>query len=199
MEEIFNNLIKNHVAPFLKTSGFKKQKNHFYQKKGDFTFSFSFSIDPEFTENGAYFYLFCGISSDAFEQMSGRQPKLIPKAYDNIFQHGFNEITGDENDRFLLENSSDLTVSAKEIIGKIKKVMEFYATITSLEILMDHCLDRNYLVHHEDQFRYLAIISDEEKSAAYLIKIKAKLDKISENAYQFYAEKLENFKVKYAK
>jgi hypothetical protein len=197
MEEILNELINIHIAPFLKTQGFKKKKHYFHKTDSDFTFSINFPVDREYTENGAFVWMICGIYSAEFERMMGREINVKPKGYDNIFSHNFSIITGIGDGRFLIEKTSDLDILGKEIIAILEKIIAFYSTITSLEVLMNHCLEHNYLVHHEDLFRYLAMIKDEEKSAKYLSKIKEKLYQISERAYANYAQKLEKFKAEY--
>jgi Domain of unknown function (DUF4304) len=198
MEENLIELINTAIAPFLKSHGFKKQKQYFYKTDRDFTFSINFPVDREYTENGAYVWLICGIYSAEFEGMMGREIKEKPKGYDNIFSHNYSTITGNGDDRFLIEKTSDLAILGKEMIDILEKIMIFYPTITSLDVLMNHCLEHNYLVHHDDQLRYLAMKKDEEKSAKYLSKIKEKLYQISERAYAVYAQKLEKLKAEYS-
>lgn len=197
MEEILNELIKIYVAPFLKSYGFKKKKHYFYKTDNDFTFSINFPVDREYTENGAFVWLICGIYSAEFESMMGREVKPKPIGYDNIFSHNFGTIIGKADDRLLVEKTSDLAILGKEMIDILEKIMVFYSTINSLDDLMNLCLEHNYLVHHEELLRYLAIIKDETKSAKYLAKIKEKLYQIAENAYAKYAQKLETLKLEY--
>ncbi len=198
MEEKLNELINTIIAPFLKSHGFKKQKQYFYKTDSDFTFSINFPVDREYTENGAYVWLICGIYSAEFEGMMGRKIKPKSRGYDNIFSHNFSTITGTGDERLLIEKTSDLDVLGKEMIDILDKIMAFYSTITTLDVLMNHCLEHNYLVHHEDQLRYLAMIKNEEKSEKYLEKIKDKLYQISERAYAVYSQKLEKFKAEYS-
>ncbi len=197
MEEKLNELIKLYVAPFLKSHGFKKQKHYFHKTDNDFTFSINFPVDREYTENGAFVWLVCGIYSAEFEGMMGKEIKPKPIGYDNIFSHNFSTIIDKTDDRLLVEKISDLAVLGKEVIDILEKIMVFYSTINSLDDLMNNCLEHNYLVHHEEQLRYLAIIKDEEKMVKYLAKIKEKLYQIAENAYAKYAQRLENLKLKY--
>jgi Domain of unknown function (DUF4304) len=197
MEEKLNELITTLITPFLKSHGFKKQKHYFHKTDRYFTFSINFPVDREYTENGAFVWLICGIYSAEFEGMMGRGIKSKPIGYDNIFSHNYSTITGKDDDRFLIEKTSDLDILGKEMIDILEKIMAFFSTINSLDGLMNHCLEHNYLVHHEDQLRYLAMIKDEEKSGKYLGKIKEKLYQISEKAYSVYAQKLEKFKAEY--
>jgi hypothetical protein len=141
--------------------------------------------------------MICGIYSAEFERMVGREINAKPKGYDNIFSHNFSIITEIGNGRFLIEKGSDLKVLGKEIIEILEKSIAFFSTITTLEVLMNHSLEHNYLVHHEDQMRYLVIIKNEEKTAKYLAKIKEKLYQISERAYANYVQKFEQLKTEY--
>jgi plasmid stabilization system protein ParE len=63
---------------------------------------------------------------------------------------------------------------------------------------MDYCLEHNELVHHEDIMRYLAIKKDDAKMEKYLVKVREKLQKISDNAYSFYVQKSLKLKAEYA-
>jgi hypothetical protein len=197
MEELLNELINIQIAPFLKSQGFKKQKHYFHKSDSDFTFSINFPVDREYTDNGAFVWMICGIYSAEFERMIGREINTKPKGYDNIFSHNFSIITEVGDGRFLIEKGSDLKVLGKEIIEILEKSIAFFSTITNLDELMNHCLEHNYLVHHEDLFRYLAIKKDEEKTAKYLAKIKEKLHQISERAYSNYVQKFEQLKTEY--
>jgi hypothetical protein len=97
----------------------------------------------------------------------------------------------------LIEKDSDLKVLGKEINAILEKIIAFFSTISTIEVLMNHSLEHNYLVHHEDQLRYLAMIKDEEKTTKYLAKIKEKLYQISERAYGSYVQKFEKLKEEY--
>ncbi len=198
MEEKLNELINIVIAPFLKSHGFKKQKQYFHKTDRDFTFSINFPVDREYTENGAYVWMICGIYSAEFEGMMGREIKLKPRGYDNIFSHNFSTITGTGDERLLIEKTSDLEVLGKEMIEILDKIMAFYSTITTLDVFINHCLTQNYLVHHEDLLRYLAIKNDENLTAFYFTKIKERLQRIADNAFEAYQKKSEKLRAEYA-
>jgi hypothetical protein len=198
MEIALKEILKIYISPFLKTNGFKKKGNSFYKKQNDLTYSISFPVDREYTENGAYFYMNCGIYSDAFEQLMGRAIKDFPKGYDNIHSVNFADITTSKNDRFLLETTTDFNVLSNEIKENIVKILTFFEKINNLETLMNHCLEHNFLVHYEDLMRYLAILKDDEKTQNYLLKIKEKLYSISDKALFFYTKKMQDLKAEYS-
>lgn len=126
--------------------------------------------------------------------MMGREIKLMPKGYDNILSHNFSTITGIEDDRFLIEKTTDLNILEKEMLVVLRKIMAFYSAITSLDLLINHCLEHNYLVHHEDLLRYLAIKKDEKLTAFYFSKIKERLQGIADRAFESYQKRFEDFK-----
>jgi hypothetical protein len=197
MELALKEVIKMHIHPLLKDKGFKKKGNYFYKKNDGFIYAIYFPIDREYTENGAYFTVQFGIYSEALEEKLGREIKAFPKGYDfilnsNVLTHG-----GNENERYLLENMTNLDIFGKKMQDDLLQILAFFNQITSLETLMDYCLEHNYLVHHEDLMRYLVLQHDEEKTQKYMLKIKEKLDSIAANALRRYTEKMEQLKAEY--
>jgi Domain of unknown function (DUF4304) len=198
MELALKEVIKNHIQPFLKANGFKKKGIYFYKENENFVYAFYFPIDREYTENGAYFTVQCGIYSEALETMLGREIQAFPKGYDFILNECVLTQIRDKNERYLLENTTNLDEFGKKMQDDMLQILVFFNQITALETLMDYCLEHNYLVHHEDLMRYLAIKNDDEKTAKYLAKIKEKLYKIADNAYAHYVQKSLKLKAEYA-
>jgi hypothetical protein len=56
------------------------------------------------------------------------------------------------------------------------------------------CIKENYLVHHEDLFKYLVITKDDKRLQRYLKFVKQRLIEISERAYTAYLQKVEDLK-----
>jgi hypothetical protein len=198
MELALKEVIKNDIQPVLKKMGFSKKANYFYKKKDGFIYAIWFPIDREYTENGAYFTVQFGIYSEALETMLGREIKAFPKGYDFILNVSVLTHICDENERYLLENTTNMEVFGKKIQDDLLQILVLFNHITTLKTLMDYCLEHNYLVHYEDLMRYLVLKNDDEKTAKYLSKIKEKLYKISDNAYAFYVQKSLKLKAEYA-
>jgi hypothetical protein len=198
MELILKEVIKTHIQPFLKANDFKKKNNYFYKKDNGFIYTIYFPIDREYTENGAYFTVQFGIYSEALEVMLGREVQAFPKGYDFILNENVLRFCEKENDRYLLENTTDLEDFGTKMQNDLLHVVIFSHITTTLETLMDYCLERNYLVHYEDLMRYLAIKQDDEKMDKYLVKIKEKLYQISDNAHAHYVQKSLKLKAEYA-
>jgi hypothetical protein len=197
MELALKEVIKMHIHPLLKDKGFKKKGNYFYKKNDGFIYAIYFPIDREYTENGAYFTVQFGIYSEALEVKLGREIKAFPIGYDFILNESVLTHICDKNERYLLENTTDLDTFGKKMYNDLLQILVFFNQIISLETLMDYCLEHNYLVHHEDLMRYLVIQHDDEKTQKYMLKIKEKLDSIAANALRRYTEKLEQLKAEY--
>jgi Domain of unknown function (DUF4304) len=197
MELALKEVIKNDIQPVLKEMGFSKKANYFYKKKDGFIYAIWVPIDREYTENGAYFTVQFGIYSEALEMMLGREIKAFPKGYDFILNENVLRYCGKENERYLLENTTNLTVFGENMLDDLLQILVFLNQTTTMKAFMDYCLEHNYLVHYEDLMRYLAIIKDDKKMKKYLSKIKEKLYKISDNAYAFYVQKSLKLKAEY--
>ncbi len=194
MELALKEVLKTHIQPLLKANGFKKKGNYFYKKNSAFIYAFYVPIDREYTENGAYFTVQFGIYSEALESLLGREIKAFPKGYDFILNENILTHCEGENWRYLLESTTNLTIFGKKMQDNIVQTLTFFNHITTLETFIDYCLTHNYLVHHEDLMRYLAIKKDAKKSAFYLSKIKAKLQQIADNAYAKYVKRMDDLK-----
>ncbi|MFM2269277.1 MAG: hypothetical protein RL757_2718 [Bacteroidota bacterium] len=189
MELLLKEILTTHIQPMLKAKGFKKKANYFYQKKEGFICAFFISIDREYTENGAYFTMQFGMYSEALETMLGRATKPFPKGYDFVLNENVLLPIDDENARYLLENTTNIALFVEKMKADLTNVLARFEDISTVSALMDYCLEHNYLVHHDDIMRYLAIEKEEEKMEKYLQKIKEKLYKIAERAYVFYVQK----------
>jgi Domain of unknown function (DUF4304) len=198
MELALKEVIKKDIQPVLKEMGFSKKANYFYKKKDGFIYAIWFPIDREYTENGAYFTVQFGIYSEVLETMLGREIQPFPKGYDFILNESVLTHICDKDDRYLLENTTNLDVFGKKMQDDLLQILVLFNHITTLKSVMNYCLEHNDLVHHEDLMRYLAITKDEKKMKKYLSKIKEKLYKIADNAHAFYVQKSLKLKAEYA-
>jgi Domain of unknown function (DUF4304) len=197
MELALKEVIKNHIQPFLKANGFAKKGNYFYKKRDAFVFAFYVSVDREYTENGAYFGVQFGIYTEELETLLDREIQAFPKGYDFILNESVLTHIFDNDERYLIDNTTNLADFGQQMQNDFKQILVFLDRFSTLEILMDYCLEHNYLVHYEDLMRYLVIKHENEKMENYLIKIKEKLYMISERAHAFYVQKSLKLKAEY--
>jgi Domain of unknown function (DUF4304) len=197
MELALKEVIKTHIQPVLKEMGFKKKGNYFYKKSNDFIYAFYFPIDREYTENGAYFTVQFGIYSEALETMLGREIQAFPKGYDFILNESVLTHICDKDDRYLLENTTNLDDFGRKMQDDFLQILVLFNHLTTLKSLMDYCLEHNYLVHYEDLMRYLVIKKEDRKMKKYLSKIKEKLYSRAEKAHAFYVQKSLKLKAEY--
>lgn len=197
MELLLKEVLKNHIQPVLKDVGFKKKGRYFYKKSGDLIYAFFVSVDREYTDNGAYFTMQCGIYSEALETLLGRDVKAFPQGYDFILNANVLTFSHRKDERYLLESTTILDDFGEKMLDDVLQVLVFFNHTTTLKSMMDYCLEHNYLVHYEDLMRYLAIKQDDKKRVKYLAKIKKKLYEISDRAYDFYVQKSLKLKEEY--
>jgi Domain of unknown function (DUF4304) len=197
MDEILKNILKNHLSPFLRSHGFKRRGNRFYRKDGDFTITFALAVDREYTETGAFFFFLCGVYSDQLAQLLGEEIKQYPDGYDHIFNHSILEINGEKEKEFHANRNGENDETVQQIKEYLQKTLDFVIKFKTLDDLMDYCLEHNQLVHHQEIMRYLAIVKDETRQKAYLVRIKEKLQQITDDAYAKYVEKMEGYRKQY--
>jgi Domain of unknown function (DUF4304) len=197
MDEILKNILKNHLSPFLRSHGFKRRGNRFYRKNGDFTITFALAVDREYTDTGAFFYFLCGVYSDQLAQLLGEEIKQYPDGYDHIFNHSILEINGEKEKEFHANKNGENDETVQQIKEYLQKTLDFVAKLKTLDDLMDYCLEHNQLVHHKEIMRYLAFVKDETRQKAYLVRIKEKLQQITDDAYAKYVEKMEGYRKQY--
>lgn len=196
MTEAIKRFIKIYLTPILKTHGFKRRGNRFYKKNDDLTFSISLHIDREYVESGAFFYITVGIYSDKFETLMKRELNRFPIGYDNLYQGNTRDLLGLETNEatFHVNRSGENDELLQRIKETVERVMLILSKIDSFDSFVLHCLQHNYLVHHEDLLRYLAAKNDDELTAFYFGKIKERLQKITDDAYVCYVQKFESFR-----
>jgi Domain of unknown function (DUF4304) len=197
MDEILKNILKNHLSPFLRSHGFKRRGNRFYRKDGDFTITFALAVDREYTETGAFFFFLCGVYSDQLAQLLGEEIKQFPDGYDHIFNHSILEINGEKEKEFHANRNGENDETVQQIKEYLQKTLDFVAKFKTLDDLMDYCLEHNQLVHHQEIMRYLAIVKDETRQKAYLVRIKEKLQQITDDTHAKYVEKMEGYRKQY--
>ncbi len=197
MEKILKQLINNYISPFLRAQGFKRRGNSWYRKNDDFTVSFTMPVDLEYTNEGAIFYLRCGVYSDELATMLGEEIKAFPKGYDYIFHYAIQDIFPPNEDVFHAHRNGENEETIHELKKNITKSLDFIANLKSVDALMDYCAEHNYLVHHDEIMRYFIIKKDEEKLQKYMLKIKEKLQRISDRAFESYTQKSLKLKAEY--
>jgi Domain of unknown function (DUF4304) len=167
--EVFNQMVKEYLAPYFKSKGFKKQNLNFYKEENGLTFLINFQKNSYNSVDYVRFYVNCGIYSEELMQKIGADVLPKPKEYECTFRQRFEQITGNKKQEFELLSSDEKTIRdlANEVIVELEKVLVFYQEIKTLDDFMDICIERNYLNEHIIIFKYLALNHDSKRINKY--------------------------------
>jgi Domain of unknown function (DUF4304) len=168
MQPIFDEIIKESVAPFLKLHGFKKRRLDFYKRENGLVFLINFQKASYNSWDDVMFFINCGIYSETFAEVTSREIIPFPKSYDCLFERRMEAITGLNKTYFRLQDAAQKILMTTEIVEHLEKVLVFYRPFSSLDSLIDHCIEHNGLHRHEKIFRYLSIQKDNTRIALYM-------------------------------
>jgi Domain of unknown function (DUF4304) len=165
---VFDEIIKENIAPFLKKQGFKKQNLNFYKTEGDVIFMFNFQKNTYNSVDYIRFYTNCGIYSQDVALTIGEAVLPNPKEYQCLYNARIDRITGSGNKDFELvssgeKNKNDLAV---KVIAELEAVTDFYKTIKNHDDLLDLCV-REGTYFWRELFQYLALIKDTKRIDEY--------------------------------
>jgi Domain of unknown function (DUF4304) len=159
--EVFNEMVKEYLAPYFKSKGFKKQNLNFYKVENGLTFLINFQKNSYNSVDYVSFFINCGIYCAEFEQIVGAEIIAKPKEYDCLFNERFERITGFSKQEFELLESSDTGKKqlAETIITELDKVLFFFEPLKSVEDLVALCIKRN-TYFYEKVVKYLCLKND---------------------------------------
>jgi hypothetical protein len=167
--EVFNEMVKEYLAPYFKSKGFKKQNLNFYKVENGLTFMINFQKSTSNSIDYVRFYINCGIYSEQIIRTIGNDILPNPKYYDSLFNERFESITGSKKQEFEILSSDEKSkiVLANEVVLELGKVIDFYYSIKSNDDLMDVCIKRGTFFWR-DLFTYLAIKKDIKRLENYV-------------------------------
>lgn len=166
--EVFNEIVKESLAPFLKSKGFKKQNLNFYKVENGVTFMINFQKNTGNSVDYVSFYINCGIYCNEIETLVGETILPNPKEYDCLFNQRFENITGYNEPYFELLESSDAGKKrlAESVINELEKVILFYQNIKNMDDLVDLCVTQGSYFY-EKVFKYLCLKNDMPRLTTY--------------------------------
>lgn len=167
--EVFNEMVKEYLAPYFKSKGFKKQNLNFYKVENGVTFLINFQKSVSNSVDYVRFYINCGIYSAEVIQTIGEPVLPNPKEYECLFNKRFEAITGSEKREFelLISGNAAKKTLANDVIIELEKVMIFYNSIKSHDDLLNLCVEEGTYFWRE-LFTYLAIKKDKKRLDKYV-------------------------------
>jgi hypothetical protein len=168
---LFDEIIKESIAPFLKKQGFKKQNLNFYKKEGEVIFMFNFQKSTSNSVDFVRFYINCGIYSQDVVHTIGEPVLPNPKEYECLYNVRIDRISGSKNKDFELVSSDEKSKSDMviRVISELEAALYFYSSIKNHEGLVDMCIQEGTYFWREF-FQYLVLKEDTKRIKQYAKK-----------------------------
>ncbi len=166
--ELFAEIIKEDIAPFLKKNGFRKKNLYFYKEENGITFLIHFQKNTYNSADFVQFFINCGIDCAEFETFVEEHFLPNPKEYECLFSQRFENITGYKTPYFELLESSDEGKKrlAANVILELEKIILFYQNIKNIDDLVALCIEK-HCFFYEKVVKYLCLKNDMQRLTAY--------------------------------
>lgn len=117
-------IVKDSIAPLLKSIGFKKNGLNFYKEIGDIIQCFNIQQSKWNTAESKSFTINIGLMHKSiFAQLSPREPSKVPKEYECQIRHRLSYLKSERVDWYTLS----MTTSIPELVNEINNDLLDYA------------------------------------------------------------------------
>ncbi|MDR0376535.1 MAG: DUF4304 domain-containing protein [Spirochaetaceae bacterium] len=185
MKELFDDMMKNEITPFLKNYGYKKVKQYFYKTVDDLIFIIHFNLSSRNGWGHTKFYIYGEIYSKEIDRIMGKSGLSEPKndePHYNLKDDCFPKTGYD------IEEGTDIRKIALEIKNGLEHEERFYKTIKTTNDLMELMILENYLHKYMEIFTYLLLKDKNKKLEEYLKRLYDKFGK--ENRWKIFEENM---------
>jgi Domain of unknown function (DUF4304) len=168
VKDIFLEIIKEDVQPFMKQNGFKKQNLNFLKAVNGFTFIVQFQSSGYNSDDFASYYVNCGIYAYVLEHKIGENPINQPKEINCHFRERMERITKNVEKSIEIIESSDLGKQSisKKLLEQLMIVISFFDEIKNMDDFIDICIERGTL-EYEKVFKFLCLENDVVRLSSY--------------------------------
>ena len=188
-KDLFEDLIKNIVAPYLKKEGLKKKALNFYKISGDIFYVINFQSDSRNSYFEHRFYVNCAVDSFELNRMLGNVNDDIPKYYDCFYDVRMNTITDTNIMYYELHADTNVEDFVISLMSEIKKVVRYFNTINSTESLVEILLNGFGLMRYEEVLLYLIKSGNMQRMNDYAKKLYA-IKPTMGNRWPFFEKKV---------
>jgi Domain of unknown function (DUF4304) len=161
VKEIFEEILKESVNPFLKKHGYKRQAMNFRKTKSGLTYVLNFQSSGYNSVDYAAYYINCGIYCDEFENIVGEAILPNPKEVDCLFRERIERITQSDKQQIEIVESSEVgkILITNQLLAELEKVISFFEKIKKVDDLVMLCIE-NHTFYYEKIFKYLCLKKD---------------------------------------
>ena len=187
LQELFNDMIKQDVKPFLSNHGFAKKSLNFYKMSDSLIYMIHFQKSSGNTADNVMFYVNCGIYAAELAQIQSREILTAPKESECHFRARIGEITETVPDRFSISPDTNMDDLRRILLGGLAEVIHFYETMTSARSIVDYYTSGPFLHLGEESFHLLLQSNDVAAATHYLKALHKKHG--SENRWTIFENK----------
>lgn len=174
LQQIFNDLMKQDVKPFLSKQGFAKKSLNFYKSSESLVYMFNFQKSSGNSTDHVMFYVNCGIYSAELAQIQSREFVTAPHEAECHFRSRLGEITESVPDRFSITPDTNMEELRKTLLDGLEEAIHFYGMMTSARSIVDYYTSGPYLHLGEESFHLLLQSNDIAAATHYLKALQEK-------------------------
>ncbi|MFC3772914.1 DUF4304 domain-containing protein [Paenibacillus sp. GCM10012303] len=189
LQQIFNDLIKQDVKPFLSKHGFAKKSLNFYKASESLVYMFNFQKSGGNSADHVMFYVNCGIFSAELARIQSKQFVTAPHEAECHFRARLGELTESVPDRFAVTPDTNMKELTKTLLDGLEEAIHFYDTMTSARSIVDYYTTGPYLHLGEESFHLLLQSKDNAAANQYLRAFQQKHG--AENRWRIFETKYE--------
>lgn len=160
LQQLFNDMIKQDVKPFLSNRGFAKKGLNFNKKTESLIYMFTFQKSAGNAADKVMFYVNCGIYAAELAQIQSKAILTAPQEADCHFRARIEEIVESVPDRFSITPDTNMDDVRKTLLSGLEEVIHFYDTMTSARSIVDYYTSGPFLHLSEESFHFLLQSND---------------------------------------
>ncbi|MNI33687.1 hypothetical protein D3C73_876470 [compost metagenome] len=174
LQQLFIDMIKQDVKPFLSKHGFGKKNLNFNKIKENLIYVFNFQKSSGNSADNVMFYVNCGIYAAELAQIQSREVLTAPQEAECHFRARIGEIAESVPDRFSITPDTNMDDLRKTLLNGLEEVIHFYDTMTSAKSLVDYYTSGPFLHLGEESFHLLLQSNDVAAAKHYLKALQEK-------------------------
>ncbi|MBU8712389.1 DUF4304 domain-containing protein [Brevibacillus parabrevis] len=174
LQQLFNEMIKQDVKPFLAQHGFVKKSLNLYKITDNLIYMLNFQKSAGNSADHLMFYVNCGIYSAELAQIQAKDVLTEPKEADCHFRARIREIAEVAPDRFAITADTKMDDVRKTLLSGLQQVVQFYRTMTSARSIVDYYTSGPFLHLGEESFHLLLQTNDVAAAKQYLQALQEK-------------------------
>ncbi|MFC5401175.1 DUF4304 domain-containing protein [Cohnella soli] len=174
LQQLFNNMIKQDVRPFLSKHGYEKKSLNFSKITDGLIYMFNFQKSSGNSADNVMFYVNCGIYAAELARIQSREILTAPQEAECHFRARIGEIVESVPDRFSITPDTNMDDLRKTLLSGLEEVIHFYDTMTSARSLVDYYTSGPFLHLGEESFHLLLQSNDVAAAKHYLKSLQEK-------------------------